>query len=108
MKSIKAIIQPFMLDKVIDALKSINIHGLTISDVRGFGQEGPQKDEDYTVMFTHKIQLETIVMDQEADKVIETIRKAAYTGRHGSGKIFVSPVEKAVRILTGQADQEAL
>jgi nitrogen regulatory protein PII len=108
MKEVRAIIQPFMLDKVIDGLKSIKIGGLTITEVRGFGQEGPENDADYTMLFTPKVQIQTVVPDEELEGVIETIRKNAFTGRHGAGKIFVYDVEKVVRILTGQVNEEAL
>ncbi|MBX7149563.1 P-II family nitrogen regulator [bacterium] len=116
MKEIKAIIQPFMLAKVIDALKEIpNMPGVTVSEVKGFGRgraenvaEGSDSVNEWGVMFVLKVKLETVVADEMADQVVETIQKNAYTGNIGDGKIFVYEVQKVVKIRTGDAGKKAI
>ena len=112
MKEIKAYIQPFMLQKVTDALHEIHVRGMSVSEIKGFGKEKdegyPHHSRDYVVEFTPKIKIEIICLDEEVDKIVETIRKSGHTGRKGDGKIFVSPIEQAVSIRTGQKDKVAL
>ena len=107
-----AVIKPFKLDDVRDALSKIGVSGLTVSDVTGFGRQKGQKEayreEDYDVSFIQKSKLEIVVSDDMCDKVIETIQKTAHTGRIGDGKIFVYDVSYAVRIRTGETDTEAV
>ena len=112
MKEIKAYIQPFMLQKITDALHEIHVRGMSVSEIKGFGKEKdegyPHHSRDYVIEFTPKIKIEIICLDEEVDKIVETIRKSGHTGRKGDGKIFVSPIEQAVSIRTGQKDKVAL
>ncbi|MBM4337135.1 MAG: P-II family nitrogen regulator [Deltaproteobacteria bacterium] len=112
MKMIKAVIKPFKLDEVRDALTKIGIEGMTVSEVRGFGRQKGHTElyrgAEYVVDLLPKIELEVVVSDGRADLVVETIRKAANTGRIGDGKIFMSPVLEAVRIRTGERGEDAL
>ena len=112
MKMIKAVIKPFKLDEVRDALTKIGIEGMTVSEVRGFGRQKGHTElyrgAEYVVDLLPKIELEVVVPDGRADLVVETIRKAANTGRIGDGKIFMSPVLEAVRIRTGERGEDAL
>tara|TARA_R110000737_G_C14281294_1_gene432307 strand:+ start:185 stop:523 length:339 start_codon:yes stop_codon:yes gene_type:complete len=111
-KLIEAIIKPFKLDEVREALTSIGVQGLTVSEARGFGRQKGQKEiyrgAEYEISFLPKIRLEVAVPDDLADQVIETLRISAATGQIGDGKIFVFDVVKAVRIRTGEEDNEAL
>ena len=112
MKLIMAIIKPFKLDEVREALTGLGIQGLTVSEVKGFGRQKGQTEiyrgAEYSVSFLPKVKIEVVVGDEQADVVVETIQKAANTGRIGDGKIFVMEVAQAVRIRTGEANQEAL
>ena len=112
MKKIEAIIKPFKLDDVIDSLTEIGIEGVTISEVRGFGRQKGRteiyKGAEYIVDFLPKIKLEIVVADPLVDSATEAIRTAAKTGKVGDGKIFVSPVEAAIRIRTGETEEAAL
>ena len=112
MKMIKAVIKPFKLDEVRDALTKIGIEGMTVSEVRGFGRQKGHTElyrgAEYVVDLLPKIEIEVVVADGRAELVVETIRKAANTGRIGDGKIFVSPVLEAVRIRTGERGEDAL
>jgi nitrogen regulatory protein P-II 1 len=112
MKKIEAYIQTFMLDKVEDALRGIHVHGMTVMDVKGFGREKdasyPHHVVDSVIDFTPKTKIEIICSDADCDKIVETLRKAAHTGRKGDGKIFVCGVLKAVSILTGKEGEEAI
>ena len=112
MKMIKAVIKPFKLDEVRDALTKIGIEGMTVSEVRGFGRQKGHTElyrgAEYVVDLLPKIELEVVVADGRAELVVETIRKAANTGRIGDGKIFMSPVLEAVRIRTGERGEDAL
>jgi nitrogen regulatory protein P-II 2 len=112
MKLIKAIIKPFRLDDVRVALSEIGVQGITVSEVKGFGRQKGHTElyrgAEYKVDFLPKVKIETVVNDDSVDKVIEAICAAASTGKIGDGKIFVLPVEQAVRIRTGESGDEAL
>jgi nitrogen regulatory protein P-II 1 len=112
MKKVEAIIKPFKLDEVKEALNDIGIQGITISEVKGFGRQKGHTElyrgAEYVVDFIPKIKLEIIVGDTILPKVVEAIEKAAKTGRIGDGKIFVTPVEAVVRIRTGETGEDAL
>jgi nitrogen regulatory protein P-II 2 len=112
MKLITAIIKPFKLDDVREALSEIGVQGITVTEVKGFGRQKGHTElyrgAEYVVDFLPKVKLEVAVAADVADKVIEAIRNAANTGKIGDGKIFVSPIEQAVRIRTGETDAEAL
>jgi nitrogen regulatory protein P-II 1 len=111
-KKVEAIIKPFKLDEVKEALNEIGIQGITISEVKGFGRQKGHTElyrgAEYVVDFIPKIKLEIIVADGILSKVVESIEKAAKTGRIGDGKIFVTPVEAVVRIRTGETGEDAL
>ena len=104
MKKIEAIIKPFKLEEVKDALGEVGIEGMTVSEVKGFGRQKGHTEiyrgSEYTVDFLPKIKIELVVTDQQLTKAVEVISKAAKTGKIGDGKIFVSSVEQAVRIRT--------
>ena len=112
MKKIEAIIKPFKLDEVKDALGQLGIQGMTVSEVKGFGRTGGKKEvyrgSAYVVDFVPKVKIEVVVSDDLAARVVETLVAAARTGKIGDGKIFVVPVEEAVRIRTGERGDEAL
>ncbi len=112
MKLITAIIKPFKLDDVREALSEIGVQGITVTEVKGFGRQKGHTElyrgAEYVVDFLPKVKLEVAVAADMADKVIEAIRGAANTGKIGDGKIFVSPVEQAIRIRTGESGAEAL
>jgi nitrogen regulatory protein P-II 1 len=112
MKMIKAVIKPFKLDEVRDALTAVGIEGMTVAEVRGFGRQKGHTElyrgAEYVVDMLPKIEIEVVVPDARAETVVEAIRKAANTGRIGDGKIFVSPVLDAIRIRTGERGEEAL
>lgn len=112
LKKIDAIIKPFKLDEVKEALNEIGIQGITVSEVKGFGRQKGHTElyrgAEYVVDFIPKIKLEIIVADDMLSKVVEAIEKSAKTGRIGDGKIFVTPVEAVVRIRTGETGEEAL
>jgi nitrogen regulatory protein P-II 1 len=112
LKKIDAIIKPFKLDEVKEALNEIGIQGITVSEVKGFGRQKGHTElyrgAEYVVDFIPKIKLEIIVADDILQKVIETIERTAKTGRIGDGKIFVTPVEAVVRIRTGETGEDAL
>ena len=112
MKKIDAIIKPFKLDEVKEALNEIGIQGITVSEVKGFGRQKGHTElyrgAEYVVDFIPKIKLEIIVADDVLLKVVDTIEKTAKTGRIGDGKIFVTPVEAVVRIRTGESGEDAL
>jgi nitrogen regulatory protein P-II 1 len=112
MKKIEAIIKPFKLDEVKDAVLKLGVSGITISEVKGFGRQKGHKEiyrgAEYVVDFLPKIKLEVVVASDIAPRVAETIREHAYTGQIGDGKIFILPVEKAVRIRTGEDDRDAI
>ncbi len=112
MKLIMAIIKPFKLDDVREALVPLGIQGLTVSEVKGFGRQKGQTEiyrgAEYLVNFLPKVKIEVVVEDNLADRVLEAIRRAAHTGKIGDGKIFVLEVGRAVRIRTGEANADAL
>ena len=112
MRKIEAVIKPFKLDEVKEALHGIGIQGMTVTEVRGFGRQKGHTElyrgAEYGVDFLPKIKLEIAVRDEMVDKVIDAIVKAANTGRIGDGKIFVLPMEEAIRIRTGERGPEAV
>ncbi len=112
MKKIEAIIKPFKLDEVKDALNAIGIQGMTVTEVKGFGRTGGKKEvyrgSAYVVDFVPKVKLEIIVKDEMVHQVIEVITGAARTGRIGDGKIFVTQVEEVIRIRTGERGEDAV
>ena len=112
MKKIEAIIKPFKLDDVKEALNEIGIQGMTISEVKGYGRQKGHKEiyrgAEYVVDFIPKIKLEIVIQDDWCDKVIDTIKSAAITGKLGDGKIFVTNIEEAVRVRTGETGNEAI
>ena len=112
MKLIIAIIKPFKLDEVNDALGEIGIQGMTVSEVKGFGRTGGKKEvyrgSAYVVDFVPKVKIELVVADSQVSQVIESIEKTAKTGRIGDGKVFVVGVEEAVRIRTGERGEDAV
>lgn len=112
MKKIEAIIKPFKLDDVKDALNEIGIHGMTVTEVKGFGRQKGHTElyrgAEYVVEFLPKIKIEAIVSDEDVEKVIETILKTARTGNIGDGKIFVYDIKDVIRIRTGERGKEAI
>jgi len=112
MKLVTAIIKPFKLEEVRDALLAIGAHGMTVTEVKGYGRQKGHTEiyrgAEYVVNFLPKIRIEVAVAADLADKVVETLRAAAKTGQIGDGKIFVIPVDRAVRIRTGETDADAL
>lgn len=112
MKKIEAIIKPFKLDDVKEALNEIGIQGMTISEVKGYGRQKGHKEiyrgAEYVVDFIPKIKLEIIVETDWVDKVVDTIRSAANTGKLGDGKIFVLSVDEVIRVRTGEKGKDAV
>ena len=112
MKKIEAIIKPFKLDEVKEALHEIGVSGITVTEAKGFGRQKGHTElyrgAEYVVDFLPKVKLEVVVSDSIADRVVEAIASAAQTGRIGDGKIFVSSIESALRIRTGERDEDAL
>ncbi len=112
MKFVIAVVKPHKLDEVRDAVAALGVHGLTATEVKGYGRQKGQTEvyrgAEYTVHFTPKIKLEIAVADELADRVVEAIRDTARTGKIGDGKIFVLDLEQAVRIRTGETDADAL
>ena len=112
MKKIEAIIKPFKLEEVKDDLTKIGIQGMTISEVKGFGRQKGHTEvyrgAEYTIDFVPKAKIELIVTDDMVTQVIETIERAAKTGKIGDGKIFLSPVEEVIRIRTGERGKDAI
>lgn len=112
MKKIEAVIKPFKLDEVKDALQEIGLQGITVTEARGFGRQKGHTElyrgAEYVVDFLPKVKLEIIVEDSMVDKTVEAIITAARTGRIGDGKIFVSPVEDVIRIRTGERGADAV
>jgi nitrogen regulatory protein P-II 2 len=112
MKLIKAVIKPFKLDAVREALSEIGVHGMTVTEVKGFGRQKGHSElyrgAEYVVDFLPKTKVEIAVADQEVDQVVEAITKAANSNKIGDGKIFVSSLEQVVRIRTGETGEEAL
>ena len=112
MKKVEAIIKPFKLDEVKEALHEIGVQGLTVSEVKGFGRQKGHTElyrgAEYVVDFLPKLKLEIVVTDDMLDKVVAAIVESANTGRIGDGKIFVLPLEEAIRIRTGERGSEAV
>ena len=112
MKKIEAIIKPFKLDDVKEALNEIGIQGMTISEVKGYGRQKGHKEiyrgAEYVVDFIPKIKIEIVVDAEQADTVVEKIRDAANTGKIGDGKIFIFSVEEAIRVRTGEKGTDAI
>ncbi len=112
MKKVEAIIRPFRIDDVREALAEIGIKGMTLTEVKGYGRQKGHTElyrgSEYQIDFLPKIKIEVIVSDSVAEKVIDTIMKAARTGQVGDGKIFVSPVDDVVRVRTGESGEDAL
>ncbi len=112
MKKIEAIIKPFKLEEVKDALHEIGVAGMTVSEVKGFGRQKGHTEiyrgSEYTVDFLPKIKIELVVGDEKASEAVAAIIKAAKTGKIGDGKIFVSPVEEAIRIRTEEKGENAV
>jgi len=112
MKKIEAIIKPFKLDDVKEALNEIGIQGMTISEVKGYGRQKGHKEiyrgAEYVVDFIPKVKIEIIVEASRADEVVDKIREAANTGKIGDGKIFVFSVEQAIRVRTGEKGEDAI
>ncbi|MFZ4540458.1 MAG: P-II family nitrogen regulator [Rickettsiales bacterium] len=112
MKKIEAIIKPFKLDDVKEALQEIGLQGITVTEARGFGRQKGHTElyrgAEYVVDFLPKVKIEVIVVDELVEKTIEAIVSAAQTGRIGDGKIFVSPIEDVIRIRTGERGPNAI
>ena len=111
-EKIEAIIKPFKLEEVKDALAEIGVVGMSVSEVKGFGRQKGHTEiyrgSEYTVDFLPKVKIETVVADGTVDDAIAAITKAAATGKIGDGKIFVQPIEQAIRIRTGESGEEAV
>ena len=112
MKKIEAVIKPFKLDDVRQALSDIGIQGMTITEVKGYGRQKGHKEiyrgAEYLVDFMPKVKLEIVVPTELAQKVVDTVRNAANTGKIGDGKIFVMSLEQIVRVRTGEKDKDAI
>ena len=112
MKKVEAVIKPFKLEEVREALSEVGINGLTVTEVKGFGRQKGHTElyrgAEYTIDFLPKVKLELVVADDLLDSAIEAITKSAHTGKIGDGKIFVLDVEQALRIRTGETGEEAV
>ncbi len=112
MQMVMAIIKPFKLDEVREALAEAGVQGITVTEVRGFGRQKGHAElyrgAEYVVDFLPKIKLEVVVADEQLERVVDAIRQAAASGRIGDGKIFVWPLERVIRIRTGELDADAL
>ena len=112
MKKVEAVIKPFKLDEVKDALHEVGVSGITVTEAKGFGRQKGHTElyrgAEYVVDFLPKVRLEVVVDDDQVDRVVEAIANAARTGRIGDGKIFVSNIEEVVRIRTGERGQDAI
>jgi len=112
MKFVVAIIKPFKLDEVRDALTAVGVQGLTVTEVKGYGRQKGHTEiyrgTEYAVSFLPKLKVEVAVAADQVDKVVEAISSSAKTGQIGDGKIFIMPIEHAIRIRTGEADVDAL
>jgi nitrogen regulatory protein P-II 2 len=112
MKLVTAIIKPFKLDDVRDALTKVGVTGMTVSEVKGYGRQKGHKEiyrgAEYAVNFLPKVRIEVAVQTDQTDRVVEAIQNSAKTGQIGDGKIFVTPLEHATRIRTGETDSDAI
>ncbi|HNR35317.1 MAG TPA: P-II family nitrogen regulator [Candidatus Hydrogenedentes bacterium] len=112
MKKVEAIIKPHKLEEVKSALMAAGIQGMTVSEVKGFGRQKGHKElyrgAEYYVEFLPKVKVEMVIVDEDVENVVKTIVKAAATGQIGDGKVFVSPIEEAVRIRTGESGEGAI
>ena len=112
MKRVEAIIKPFKLDEVKEALAEVGIQGMTVTEVKGFGRTGGKKEvyrgSAYVVDFVPKVKIEIVVPDEQVNPVIDAIERSAKTGRIGDGKIFVVPIDEVVRIRTGERGNDAI
>lgn len=112
MKFITAVIKPFKLDEVRDALTKIGVQGMTVAEVKGYGRQKGHREiyrgAEYNVTFLPKVRIDIAIGDSLVDQVVETISKAARTGQIGDGKIFITSIDQAYRIRTGETDQDAL
>ena len=112
MKKLEAIIKPFKLDEIKEALNELGLQGITVLEAKGFGRQKGHTElyrgAEYIVDFLPKVKIELIIEDQQLEAAIEAIQKAAHTGRIGDGKIFISSIEDAIRILTGERGAEAV
>ena len=112
MKKIEAIIKPFKLDEVKDALQEVGVHGITVTEAKGFGRQKGHTElyrgAEYVVDFLPKLKLDIIIADDSVEQTIEAIQKSAHTGRIGDGKIFVTNIDQAIRIRTGETGDTAI
>ncbi|ARP99127.1 P-II family nitrogen regulator [Pseudorhodoplanes sinuspersici] len=112
MKLVIAIIKPFKLDEVRDALNAIGVHGMTVTEVKGYGRQKGHTEiyrgAEYAVNFLPKVRLEIAVSSDQAEKVVDAVSAAARTGQIGDGKVFVTAIDRAIRIRTGETDTDAL
>jgi nitrogen regulatory protein P-II 1 len=112
MKKIEAIIKPFKLDEVKEALHEVGVQGMTVTEVRGFGRQKGHTElyrgAEYVVDFLPKVKIEVVIENSQVDDVVKAIETAAHTGRIGDGKIFISPVENVIRVRTGERGKEAI
>jgi len=112
MKLVTVVIKPFKLEEVREALSNIGVNGLTVSEVKGFGRQKGHAElyrgAEYTVNFLPKVKIDIAIIDELLDEVIDVITKAAYTGKIGDGKIFITSLENVIRIRTGEVDEAAL
>lgn len=112
MKKLECIIRPFKLDEVKEALNSVGVHGMTVSEVRGFGRSRGHTElyrgSEYTIEFVPKLKIEIVVAEENVDNVIEAVQQSASTGKIGDGKIFVLPADETIRIRTGEKGPEAI
>ena len=112
MKKIEAIIKPFKLDEVMEALHEVGLQGITVLEAKGFGRQKGHTElyrgAEYVVDFLPKVKLEIVVEDEMLDRAVEAIQNAAHTGRIGDGKIFIVPIEDAIRVRTGERGREAI
>jgi nitrogen regulatory protein PII len=111
-KKIEAILKPFKLDEVKEAITGLGIQGMTVTEVKGFGRQKGHKEvyrgAEYQVDFVPKVKIEVVAPTELIPRILEAIKQAAHTGKIGDGKIFVLPVEKAIRIRTGEEDEDAI
>jgi len=112
LKKVEAVVKPFKLEEVKDALSAVGVRGMTVSEVKGFGRQRGHREiyrgAEYEVDFVPKVKIEVVVEDEQAAAVVEAITKAARTGKIGDGKIFVTTVEEVIRIRTGERGADAL